>query len=321
MAIDQVSESVQRQERPIFSLKDFKKYNICGDLITKWYLHHSLYSLSLKDQDTLLDREFDKSLLIRGPSSKSSSSSSSDYLPQKPSSTLWPPLKSARYIKKQIQKRNYKPRVISTPSKMFMNESSINHNHVSNAIYNLSMDSMTLFDEGINTNLQVNIQPFWSKKTCQEFWNEYLECEMVTTKKLSLLSIKDDELTNNHRDPTCPKICYTKITKSIRKLLKRTFSGAPTFSELESLIINLNNTDESKNFLSCGQIINQSNNDIIIKLDTPFHRVWLHAICQYHGFHSQSKTVNDERLVHINLSRRKFYSSPKTNLYNFLLEI
>ena len=127
------------------------------------------------------------------------------------------------------------------------------------------MDSMTLFDEGINTNLQVNIQPFWSKKTCQEFWNEYLECEMVTTKKLSLLSIKDDGLTNNHRDSTCPKICYTKITKSIRKLLKRTFSGAPTFSELESLIINLNNTDESKNFLSCGQIINQSNNDIIIK--------------------------------------------------------
>lgn len=266
--------------------------------------------MSLKDQDTLLDREFDKSLLIRGPSSL-------DVPCTKPTSTLWPPLKSARYIKKQLQKRTYKPRVISSPSKMFMNESSINHQRVSTAINDLARNSMILFDEG----LKVETQPFWSKKTCQEFWDEYMECEITTTQKLSLLSIEDDTKRDS-RDQSCPKICYTKITKSIRKLLKRTFTGAPTFSELESLVMRLNDPDitDSSNFLSCGQIMNQSNQDIIVKLDTPFHRVWLHAICQYHGVHSQSKTVNEQRLVHINFSKKKSVL-PRINLYTFLLDI
>ena len=261
-----------------------------------------------------MDREFDNSLLLRGPSYKSSDSSITSFT--EPASSLWPPLKSARYIKKQMQKRNYKPRVISTPSKMFMNESSINHHRVSSAINDLSRNSMTLFDVGINS---IDIQPFWSKKTCQEFWDEYLECEIVTTNRLSRLSIKD-EVNNRDLLSTCPKACYTKITKSIRKLLKRTFTGAPTFAELESLVMRLSTID-SNTFLSCGQIINQSNHDIIINLDTPFHRVWLHAICQYHGIHSQSKTVNDQRLVHINFSKRKSCLPPRINLYNFLLEI
>lgn len=259
----------------------------------------------------------DKSLLLRGPSSSSLSKSDSPIM--EPSSTLWPPLKSARYIKKQVQKRNYKPRVISSASKMFMNESSINHHRVTSAINELSRNSMTLFDEGIRT--AADIQPFWSKKICQEFWNEYLECEVITTNRLSRLSIKDDEAINAANTSTCPKACYTKITKSIRKLLKRTFTGAPTFSELESLVVGLNGIDCDEAFLSCGQIIDKSNQDIVVKLDTPFHRVWLHAICQYHGILSQSKNVNDQRLVHINFSKRKSYSRPNITLYNFLLEI
>ena len=113
----------------------------------------------------------------------------------------------ARYIKSSFINALYKPRnhipfknvherIIDQSSKSF------------SAINDLARNSVILFDEG----LKVETQPFWSKKTCQEFWDEYMECEITTTQKLSLLSIEDDTKRDS-RDQSCPKICYTKITK------------------------------------------------------------------------------------------------------------
>lgn len=243
-------------------------------------------------------------------------------------SELWPPLKSARYCKKQL-KRNCKGRGI-TPSKMLMHESSINHHRVTLALNELTRGSNSdstsssnnitcVFD--VNTiNNSINSQPFWSKKTCQEFWNEYLECDtefsFSSLQSFSLLSLKEQAI--SFEDDTCPKYCYAKITKSIRKLLKRTFTGAACFSELESLVKSL--PFPSPRGFSCGQVLSSSETGATIKLDTPFHRVWLHAICQYHGLSSQSKTIDDTRLVHIKMSK-KAVKIPRLSLYNYLLQL
>lgn len=236
-------------------------------------------------------------------------------------SSLWPPLKSARYCKKQ-RNRLLKGRGIS-PSIMLMHESSINHNRVSTALNELSTSNQmcSIFDLS-TADPSNNSKPFWSKKTCQDFWNEYLECDgSLIHHDFSLLSLKTENV-----DGSCPQTCYTKITKSIRKLLKRTFTGAPTFSELENFVKSMTSSptlglSPSSSELSCGQILNLSESGATIKLDTPFHRVWLHAICQYHGISSQSKTVNDQRLVHIKINgRRSVAATPRINLYNFLLD-
>lgn len=256
----------------------------------------------------------DQSMLMRGPSpfgaiKKTVSNSVS----------LWPPLKSSRYCKKQRQ-RSLKSRAFS-PSIMLMHESSINHNRVSNALNELSngSSSSSCLFERIPTPTN---RPFWRKSTCHEFWDDYLECEdefSRATHDFSMLSINN----NSILDESCPRVCYSKITKSIRKLLKRTFTGASTFSELEDLIKSLSvepfssSMPNSFNF-SCGQILNLSEFGATVQLDTPFHRVWLHAICQYHGLTSQSKTVVDKRLVFVNFRSKR--SKPKINLYNFLLE-
>lgn len=228
-------------------------------------------------------------------------------------SSLFPPLKSARYCKKQ-RNRNGKGRGI-TPFIMLMHESSINHHRVTTALNELSSNTngfQSIFDLSTNS----HSKPFWSKRTCQEFWNEYLECDTTLIRDLSLLTLR----TSNFNDEnSCPQVCYAKITKSIRKLLKRTFTGAPTFSELETLVKSFNKGTTELFELSCGQVLNSSDSSATIKLDTPFHRVWLHAICQYHGLSSQSKTVNDQRLVHIKtVAKNPVY--PRINLYNFLLD-
>lgn len=226
-------------------------------------------------------------------------------------SSLWPPLKSARYCKKQRQK-NVKLRGLS-PSVMLMHEAAINHHRVSTALNEFSFNT----NDGSNIFDYSNVsKPFWSRRTCQEFWNDYLDCDNSLHHDLSLLSLNSTMANADH--DTCPQICYTKITKSIRKLLKRTFTGAPTFSELESLVKSIGGDENSLLELSCGQVLNSSEAGVVIKLDTPFHRVWLHAICQYHGLSSQSKTVNDQRLVHIKKSTSM--TIPRINLYNFLLE-
>lgn len=268
------------------------------------------FSLSLNDQDTLMDQcsQYITSTPLQGKP---------PLLAKPLSSSLWPPLKSARYCKKQMN-RNLKGRGAITPSIMLMHEASINHHRVTSALNELSTtasNSANIFD----LSTQNISKPFWSKRSCQEFWNEYLECDSTLIHDLSLLTIKSKG--GNLED--CPHACYAKITKSIRKLLKRTFTGAPTFSELENLVKSFNQgtTVENLNFdLSCGQVLNSSNSGATIKLDTPFHRVWLHAICQYHGLSSQSKTVNDQRLVHIKKMVAKNVVSPRINLYNFLLD-
>ena len=257
-----------------------------------------MISLSINDQDT-----FESSTCITRNSSKLQSSS-----------TLWPPLKSARYCKKQ-KNRNGKGRGI-TPSMMLMHESSINHHRVTVALNELvsnGLGSAAIFDSS-----HLNSKPFWSKKVCQEFWNEYLECDStLILNDLSHLSLKTD-CNKSIEDLSCPHSCYTKITKSIRKLLKRTFTGSPSFSELETLVKSFNQGTGGFD-LSCGQILSSSET-LTVKLDTPFHRVWLHAICQYHGLFSQSKTVNDQRLVHIKTAATKNRIKPHMNLYNFLLK-
>lgn len=262
------------------------------------------FSLSLNDQDVLLDQEPIKRKPTCCPSQSSTSS-------------LLPPLKSARYCKKQRQ-RNGKTRALS-PSIMLMYESATNHHRVSSVLNELSNGTCnSLLFESLNNNQRSS---FWSRKRanhCQEFWDEYLECDEEFSKisqDFSLLSL------SSNLDESCPRACYTKITKSIRKLLKRTFTGAPTFAELENLVksLLLNRQDSSLTF-SCGQVLNLSSLGATIKLDTPFHRVWLHAICQYHGISSQSKTVQDDRLVFINFRLKHAVESPKINLYNFLLQ-
>lgn len=267
----------------------------------------------MNEQDALMDRE--SSVLIRGPSAVKKATGTTSL----PISSLWPPLKSARYCKKQ-RNRNCKSRGI-TPSIMLMHESSINHHRVTSALNELSTCHGNSYNSSVFDYLSnsQDSKPFWSKKTCQDFWNEYLECDTNLSHDMLLLS-----LNSPLSDETCPKNCYTKITKSIRKLLKRTFTGAPTFSELENLVKTINNgTLNTFTFeLSCGQVLNSSESSATIKLDTPFHRVWLHAICQYHGLSSQSKTVNDQRLVHIKTSTSTTKNTiiPKINLYNFLLD-
>lgn len=270
----------------------------------------SLYSLSLNDQDTLMEEVG----LIKGKLSCNKLATTATSIAG--SSSLWPPLKSARYCKKQ-RNRNGKGRGI-TPSIMLMHESSINHHRVTTALNELStntngtngMSTASVFDLS-----HVNSKPFWSKRTCQEFWNEYLECDSTLTHDLSLLTLKSHVNVDDHN---CPQTCYTKITKSIRKLLRRTFTGAPSFSELETLVKSFNQGIPEFQ-LSCGQVLYSSESAATIKLDTPFHRVWLHAICQYHGLSSQSKTVNDQRLVHIKTMANN-PANPRINLYNFLLE-
>lgn len=266
-------------------------------------------------------------MLIRGPTPLSSIRATSPVS----SSALWPPLKSARYCKKQKQ-RNLKSRAF-TPSIMLMHESSINHHRVSSALNELSNgNNFCLFEQYHH---RTTISSIWSRKqqrtNSQIFWNEYLECDEEFSKasqEFSLLSIYSSDAS----DDTCPRACYTKITKSIRKLLKRTFTGAPTFAELENLVtclINNSNTNNNNQYkFSCGQVLNLSDLGATIQLDTPFHRVWLHAICQYHGLSSQSKTVQEDRLVFINFCRsKKFESSdsefkkPKMTLYKFLLQL
>jgi hypothetical protein len=254
------------------------------------------------------------SLSLSLPSKTTSSSSSS--------SSLWPPLKSARYCKKQ-RNRNGKSRGI-TPSIMLMHESAINHHRVTTALNELSSSNGTM--TSIFDSSQVTSKPFWSKRACQEFWNEYLDCDSTLTHDMSFLSLKSSTLTftlNGHKgnDENCPQNCYTKISKSIRKLLKRTFTGAPTFSELETLIKSFIRHGVAESELSCGQVLNSSEFGVTIKLDTPFHRVWLHAICQYHGLSSQSKTLNDQRLVHIKTVTAKTPLNPRISLYNFLLDL
>lgn len=266
----------------------------------------SFNSLSLNDQNTLMDEvnKFNKSKLLSSSSSTTTTGAAAG------SSSLWPPLKSARYCKKQ-RNRNGKGRGIS-PSIMLMHESSINHHRVTTALNELS--SVNSGMSSVFDLPHVNSKPFWSKRTCQEFWNEYLECDSTLTHDLSLLSLKSYVNVDDH---SCPQTCYTKITKSIRKLLKRTFTGAPSFSELETLVKSFNQGIPEFQ-LSCGQVLNSSDSSATIKLDTPFHRVWLHAICQYHGLSSQSKTVNDQRLVHIKAMANNPIN-PRINLYNFLL--
>ena len=256
--------------------------------------------------------EMEQGILIREKSTIKPATNSSSI--KSTISSLWPPLKSARYCKKQ-RNRNGKGRGI-TPSIMLMHESSINHHRVTTALNELSSNTngmSSIFDL-----LTIShSKPFWSKRTCQEFWNEYLECDSTLIHDLTLLSFKTSNFNDQNDDS--PQTCYTKITKSIRKLLKRTFTGAPTFSELETLVKSFNKGTTELFNLSCGQVLNSSATSATIKLDTPFHRVWLHAICQYHGLSSQSKSVNDQRLVHIK-TVSKNPVNPRTNLYNFLLD-
>lgn len=240
---------------------------------------------------------------------------------------------------------------------MLMHESSINHQRVTSVLNELSSENGCSLINSVST-FNPNAQsclPFWSQKSCQEFWDEYLECDenfsdllvldsnVPPAREFSRMNFNSSQETEDYDNA---HVCYTKITKSIRKLLRRTFTAAPTFAELENFVVELSKSSNSEKelFLSSfsgGQILNFSNLGATIKLDTPFHRVWLHAICQYHGLISQSKTVNDVRLVYINFRSGKHnhhhhnhnhnnynhnhnhfqnqqLSTPKTSLYNYL---
>ena len=235
---------------------------------------------------------------------------------------------------------------------MLMHESSINHQRVTSVLNELSSENGCSLINSVSTfnpHAQ-NCLPFWSQKSCQEFWDEYLECDenfsdllvldssAPPAREFSKMNLNSSQETDDYNNA---HVCYTKITKSIRKLLRRTFTAAPNFAELENFVIELSTkslNNEKENFFSSfsgGQVLNFSNLGATIKLDTPFHRVWLHAICQYHGLISQSKTVNNARLVYINFRSGKQnnhnhnhnhhnhfqnqqLSTPKTSLYNYL---
>ena len=279
-------------------------------------------------------------MLIRGPHGTATDKTSmkQQYTSLSSASALMPPLKSARYCKKQRQ-RNGQTRAF-TPSLMLMYESSINHNRLTHALNELSTStssssSSSIFDYSVSSLLNHNHRPISFSK-CQKLWDEYLECDEVFTKtaqEFSLLSLSSKSPVSTSDLESCPRVCYAKIAKSIRKLLKRTFTGAPSFSELETLVKDLlffdqesESTSTMKNRLkfSSGKVMNLSESGATVQLDIPHHRVWLHAICQYYGLSSQSKSVHEDRYVHIKLrsSSRKGIAcpSPKINLYNFLLQ-
>lgn len=237
---------------------------------------------------------------------------------------VWPPLKSARYCKKQRQ-RNGKPRGLSH-SMMLLHESSINHQRVACAMNELNNHGISVF-EASSTNVfcHQNSRPFWSKQSCQDFWDDYLEFDSSLSLHydFSTLSLEADD----KNDRSNPMFCYAQINRSMRKLLKRTFTGAAAFCELEDLVtktlapkLQQPGSSESSFDFSCGQVLNVSVEGATVKLDTPFHRVWLHAICRYYGLLSQSKTVDNSRLVHIKSSAAaaEIVDKPQVTLYSLL---
>jgi hypothetical protein len=286
MAIDQVTESVQRQERPLINLKNFKSLSIADDenshLVNKCNVGGRVKT-NMK------------------PEKRIESASKS--------SNLLPPLKSPRYCKKQ-QLRNCKSRAL-TPHAMLMHETAINHHRISGVLNELGGLS-----EAAPSSLTDKFSGFWSKKHCQAFWNEYQKCEtdqLVPTRQFSTLSLGDLET------DWSGQARYTKISRSIRKLLKRTFTGAASFCELEQVIKAFSVNAAVVDFdFSCGQVLGITEFGATIKLDTPFHRVWLHAICQYYGLSSQSKTISDDRIVFVYFGKLDLLLSPKVTLYNFL---
>ena len=297
MAIDEISESVHRQERP--------------------QLRFPSAPLASSSKNVIIlggncGNQLESSLLLSHvPTFATIRSRSSTPAPE----PLWPPLKSARYCKK-LQKRASLRKGLSG-SKMYLQEGAINHQRLSQALDEIAFaDSSVLVSDKTEGS---GSGRFWTKKACQEFWDEYLKCDLeVESETKSCISKKMNELSLSH-DENDSQVCYRRITSSVRKLLRRSANRLSAFEELERGVLDLvaNPLCGLQEF-AYGQVMEVGEASVVIKMATPFHRVWLHSICAFHGFPSMSKTVDDERLVMIRLQRRENLIVPRETLVDYL---
>lgn len=290
MAIDEISESVHRQERPTLRFPPKITANEAGSSKNVIILGSATLEAS--------------SLLSHVPFGRRPASRPTTPTPE----PLWPPLKSARYCKK-LQKRAGQRKGLNAAS-MFLHEGSINHSRVSQVL-----DEIIFADSSeLVSDFKVRDSScFWSKRACREFWDEYLKCDLQESFEPALV-----EQVPCQSAPIDTKACYRRVSSSFRRLLKRSVRGTPSFAELEDLVLSFSaQTKVSENF-SCGQVVQQDETFAVVRLITPFHRVWLHAICQFYGFPSHSKTVENDRLVTIQLGRKEGLAWPEERLVDFL---
>ncbi len=295
MAIDEISESVHRQERPLLRFPP------------------KIGTAETTERNVIIlgsSSALESSMLLSHVPAFHASRQSTSSRPSAPTpEPLWPPLKGARYCKK-LQKRAEQRKGLNAAN-MFLHEGSINHTRFSQVL-----DEIVFADSSaLVTELSVRDSScFWSQQACQEFWDEYLKCDFQDFAPVEA----SQELATMTIDT---KACYRRVCSSIRRLLKSSVRGTRTFSDLEDLVLAFHAQSKTGENFSCGQVVQQDESTAVVRLITPFHRVWLHAICQFYGFPSHSKTVDNDRLVTIQLGRKQYLAWPEERLADFLVRM
>lgn len=295
MAIDEISESVHRQERPPLKFPPKATANDAGKNVI-------ILGTAAFEASTLLSHV----PTFHAPGRRVASR------PVTPTpEPLWPPLKSARYCKK-LQKRATQSKSLNAAS-MFLYEGSINHSRVAKALNDIPFaDSAALVSDIV---IRDSIC-FWSQQACREFWDEYLKCDL--DEALITSCAKEEAKVAPTASLIDTPTCFQRICSNFRRLLKRSVRGSPSFAELEELVLAFYARSKADENFSCGQVIQQEDSFVVVRLITPFHRVWLHAICQFYGFSSHSKTVDNDRLVTVHLRRRDGAAWPDERLIDYL---